>query len=197
MRVLTVVPVVALLLAGCGAQPPPPTTATLPPGLFGPADQDLAAIQYAQFTFADASRTYGKPVDGAEAVLAMDYIAGALNTNPRWNTVSSTTQAELLQARADTRAAVGIAPDAPSQLVVDSLVAARNDLASNNAAAAVVVLTNPAFPAGGAQTIQVLANLPYIRMADVATQHLGEELNGPDNSGGSTQPNIGNGFLPP
>ena len=123
MRALTMGCLLAVSLVGCGPLPPPPDTARLPPGVFTELDQDVQATQYAQYAFADASRTYGNPVEGAQAVLAMDYIAGQLNTSPRWANISASTQMELLQARTDTRAAVGIAPGASSQLVVDSLVA--------------------------------------------------------------------------
>jgi hypothetical protein len=177
---------VALALAGalsaCGPLPPPPDTAQLPPGVFSPLDQDVPATQYAQYAFADPSRTYGNPVAGAQAVLAMDYIAGELNTSPRWANINASTQQQLLQGRIQTRQAVGIAPGAPSQLVVNSLVAARNDLASGNQAAAAAALSNPAFTKGGNETVQALANLPYIQMANVATTHASEELFGPGNS---------------
>jgi hypothetical protein len=181
-------PLAALLLAAtaaaCGPLPPPPDTSRLPPGVFGPLDQDVPATLYAQYAFADAGRTYGNPVAGAQAVLAMDYIAGELNTSPRWVNIAATTQLQLLQARAATRAAVGIAPNAPSQLVVDSLVAARNDLASGDQAGAIKALDNPAFPAGGAHTVEALANLPFIEIANVATQQAAEQLFGPDDAGG-------------
>ncbi len=181
MRRLLPLLAVAVLPAACGPLPPPPDTARLPPGVFSPLDQDVPAALYAQYAFADPSRTYGNPVAGAQAVLAMDYIAGELNTSPRWANIPAITQLQLLQGRVATRQAVGIAPNAPSQLVVDSLVAARNDLASGNAAAAEAALTNPAFPAGGAQALKSLTNLPYIQAANVATEHAGEELFSPDN----------------
>ncbi len=179
-RVLPFV-LLAALPAACGPLPPPPDTARLPPGVFSPLDQDIPATEYAQFAFADPSRTYGNPVAGAQAVLAMDYIAGELNTSPRWENIPAITQMQLLQGRQATRQAVGIAPNAPSQLVVDSLVAARNDLAAGNVPAAEAALSNPAFPAGGAQAVKALSNLPYIQAANVATEHAGEELFAPDN----------------
>ena len=182
MRALPVALLVATSLAACGPLPPPPDTAQLPPNVFSPLDQDVPATQYAQYAFADPARTYGNPVAGAQAVLAMDYIAGQLNTSPRWANIDAATQQQLLQGRAETRQAVGIAPGAPSQLVVNSLVAARNDLAAGNQDAAAQALSNPAFTKGGAQTVQALANLPYIQMANVATTHANEELFGPGDS---------------
>ncbi len=164
--------------------PSPADTARLPPGVFGPLDQDIPATHYAQYAFADAARTYGNPAAGARAVLAMEYIAGELSTSPRWAGISASTQTELLQARRDVRAAVDIAADAPSQLVVDSLAAAQADLAGGNQAAATAALANPAFPAGGAAAVAMLGNLPYIRLANVATAHAAEELDGADQGGG-------------
>ena len=137
---------------------------------FQPAGPRCSSDTVCPIRLLGPARTYGNPVAGAQAVLAMDYIAGALNTSPRWANIEATTQMQLLQARAQTRAAVGIAANAPSQIVVNSLVAARNDLASGNQGAAAHDLDNPAFPQGGAHTVQVLANLPYIPMANVATQ---------------------------
>ena len=176
MRTIFAVLLVAAALAGCGPLPPPPDVAQLPPGVFSPLDQDVPATQYAQYAFADAARTYGNPVAGAQAVLAMDYIAGQLTTSPRWANIDATTQMQLLEGRVQTRRAVGIAPNAPSQLVVNSLVAARNDLATGNQQAAAHDLDNAAFPAGGEHAVQLLANLPYIPAANVATQHAAEEL---------------------
>lgn len=184
MRLFCATLLLAAGLAGCGPLPPPPDTARLPPGVFGPLDGDVQATQYAQYAFADAARTYGNPVAGAQAVLAMDYIAGELNTSPRWANIDATTQLQLLQARRDVRAAVGITPNAPSQAVVDSLAAARADLASGNLPAAAAALTNPAFPAGGTVAIRTLANLPYIQTANVATAHAAAELFAPDQGGG-------------
>ncbi len=187
MRASSLALLLASATAACGPLPPPADTAQLPPGVFSPLDQDVPATQYAQYAFSDPARTYGNPVAGAQAVLAMDYIAGQLNTSPRWANIEATTQMQLLQGRAQTRAAVGIAPNAPSQLVVNSLVAARNDLASGNQAAAAHDLDNPAFPQGGGHTVQLLANLPYIQMANVSTQHAAEELFRPN--GGDDFPN--------
>ena len=179
---------VAAVLAGCGPLPPPPDTARLPPGVFSPLDQDIPAVQYAQYAFADASRTYGNPVAGAQAVLAMDYIAGQLNSSPRWANIDAATQQQLLQSRAEVRQALGIVPNAPSQAVIDSLVTARNDLAGGDTAAAARALNTPLFSRGGEQTVQALANLPYIQVANVATTHANEELFGPNDGSGFVSP---------
>ena len=169
----------ALIPAACGPLPAPVDTAQLPPGLFGGSDQDVAAVQFAQYAFADASRTYGDASAGAQAVLAMDYIAGALSTAPRWASIPAGTQSELLQARQATRAAVGIAPNAPSQLVVDSLVSARQKLLSGDQPGAQAALASPAFSLPPAETLQKLANLQYIQLANVATTDAAETILSP------------------
>ncbi len=183
-RALAVLLLIALTACG-GPDAPPPDAAVLPAGVFGTGDQDIPAAAYAQNAFADAKNTYGNPEAGAQAVLAMEYIAGELNTAPRWAYLDPGIRYQMLQARAETRAAAGIAPDAPSQLVVDSLNRARNDFASGDTAAAAKALDNPAFPGGGAKAVLALTNLPYIRSANLATQLAVTQMNDPDATDGS------------
>jgi hypothetical protein len=167
----------ALIPAACDPLPLlPPDSAHLPPGVFEGADQDVPAVQYAAYAFAAASRTYGKPAEGAQAVLALDYIAGALNTDPRWAHIDDDTKAQLLDGRDELRAVVGIAPNAPSQLVVDSLATVYRDLQAGDQAGAAAAVTNPAFTKPPAETLQILANLPYLRAVNVATLHAADEL---------------------
>jgi hypothetical protein len=173
----------ALVPGACGPLPPPADTARIPPGVFSSLDQDVTAINFAAYAFARPARTAGDPVAGARAVLAMDYLAGQLNTAPRWAFIPAITQLQLLQGRQATRAALAIAPDAPSQVVVDSLAVASAGLQRSDRAAAVQALSNPAFTAGPDQTLQVLANLPYIQMANVSTMKAEQqefERSGPD-----------------
>ncbi len=175
----------ALAVAACGQlAPPPPDTAVLPRGVFGTGDQDLPAAVYASNAFADAKQTYGNPEAGAQAVLALEYIAGQLNTAPRWAYLDPAIRSGLLMARVQARQAAGIAPGAPSQLVVDCLLAARNDLASGDPAAAARAL-DPAVPGGGAKAVQALANLPYLRDANLATQQAASQMVEPDSTDGS------------
>ena len=170
-----------LLLTACTAATdvPPPDTATLPPGLFDGPDQDIAVAQFAENAFADPARTYGNAAQGCQAVLALDYLAGEVANSPRWNGIDPDIKAQLLQARAEIRQAVGIAPNAPSQLVVNSLTAALNDLSTGNQDAAAKALTNPAFPAGGAQVLKTLANVPYVASANFSTQGAAEAMLNP------------------
>ena len=156
-------------LAGCGALPSPPNTAAVPPGAFGTnADNDTAALGFAADAFSDPARTYGRPVDAARAAAAVDYMAGEINTSPRWQQISPTTQMEMLQARVILRQTLGIAPNAPSTLVVAGLLHGAQALLEGDTAQARQFLGPPIFPP---DTIERLANLPYMREVNVATIH--------------------------
>jgi len=172
------------LLAACangGPQPFVPDYAVLPPGAlgFGALDQDVPAVNYAAWAFADPSRTRGNPAAGARATASMDYIAGALYTSPRWANIDPLTKEQLLQGRAEERRALGVPPGAPSQLVVTSLANASGALASGNQGAALAALSNPAFPNPPA-TLARLSDLPYMQMANVGSLRASNELFNPD-----------------
>jgi len=168
---------VALLPVGCAAIAPAPDTANLRPGQLGTGgDPDVTAVNLAQYAFGDTSRTYGKPIDAARACAAMEYLAGELNTSPRWGGVSALTKGQLLQGRAEVREALGVVPDASSQAVVDRLTAAADALAAGDEAAAARQLGPPTFNAPGEQVLARLANMPYLQMANVSTMRAGNEL---------------------
>jgi hypothetical protein len=178
----TAVLLACLLLASCGSVPPQPDQSYLPPGAFGTnEDQDVAAINFAQYAFADSSRTYGRPYDGARAVASVDYLAGELSDAPRWQFISAITQQDMLQARAAVRQAVGIVPNAPSQAVVNAMVGAAQGLVSGNEAEALAALRSPIFEQPPEQTLQKLANLPYLLIANVATSRAANEMFQTDN----------------
>ena len=174
-----------LLPVGCGVglQPVVPDTARLAPGALGVnGDPDVAAVNLAQWAFADSGRTYGRPVEAARAAASMDYIAGQLYTSPRWSNISALTKEQLLQGRQEVRAALGIAPGTPSQVVVDRLTTAGNALAAGDQAAAVAQLGAPVFAGTGEQVLAKLSNMPYLRMANVSTMRAANQLfeSGPD-----------------
>jgi hypothetical protein len=167
-----------LLAAGCaGVQPFVAETVVLPAGAFGGGlDPDVTAVNLAQYAFADPSRTYGKPVEAARACVAMIYLAGALNTSPRWANISATTQEQLLQGRTEVRDALGVPAGVPYQAVVDALLAATAALGANDPAAAQRALAPPTFVPGGAATLARLSNLPYMRLANVSTQRAANQM---------------------
>jgi hypothetical protein len=159
-----------LVATCCAAVAPRPQPAELPPGVYGIyQDNDLGAINQSSWAFAAPSRTLGSPVDAAKAVLAVDYLAEELAANPRWLQVSPITKQQMLEARAETRLAVGIAPDAPSQLVANALLQTILGLQAGDRAAVMQALVSPIFTLPPEETLQVLTNLPYIRSANIAT----------------------------
>ena len=171
-----------LALTGCGAIVVP-DTARLAPGQLGTGgDPDVTAMNLAQWAFADPSRTYGRPADAARAAASMDYVAGEFNTSPRWAGIQATTQMQLLQGRQELRAALGVVPGTPSQVVVDRLAWAGNAMAVGDSAAAARVLGPPAFNASGEEVLARLANMPYLHMANVSTMRAANEMFGPGDS---------------
>ncbi len=173
-----------MLPAGCANLPiNVPDTARLAPGELGTGgDPDVAAVNFAQWAFADPGRTYGRPADAARAAAAMDYIAGELWTSPRWANIGGLTKDQLLQGREQVREALGVAPGAPSQAVVDRLATAANALGQGDQSAALRLLGPPVFNAAPEQVLARLSNLPYLQMANVSTMRAANELFEPDDS---------------
>lgn len=172
---------VGLGLAGC-VQSPPVDTANPPFGAFGTMDNDIAAINQATWAFAAASRTANDPVDGARAVAAVDYLGGELTSNFRWMDMSPVTKQEMLQARADVRTVLGIPQNAPSQVVVMSLLTFAFDWQQGNQAGAMQALSTPVFTLGPQQTFAILANLPQVPSANIASLDASQQM---DPAGGN------------
>ena len=169
-----------IALSACVA-PVVPDTARLAPGqLVSYGDPDVTAMNLAQYAFADPSRTYGRPIDAARAAASMEYVAGEFYTSPRWANVSAITKEQLLQGRAEVRAALGVAPGTSSQAVVDRLIAAANAMQAQDRAAAIALLGAPVFTAPGEVVLARLSAMPYLQMANVSTMRAAGQLFGPD-----------------
>jgi hypothetical protein len=173
-----------LAIAACAVQPPP-DTASVPLGAFGTMDNDVGASNQATWAFASPARTLNDPVDAARATAAVDYLGGELSSNPRWVTMSPLTKLQMLQARVDVRRALGIRPDAPSQLVVDALMRFAALWQSGNQPAATQMLDSPGFTLPPVQTLHVLSNMPYIQSANIATMNASGQM---DAGGGMRMP---------
>ena len=143
-----------------------------PPGAFGSnGDEDIAAADLASWAFSSSRNTRNHPIEAARSIAAVDYLAGELNSNPRWIGISQLVQMEMLQARTQVRSVIGIAPNARSQLVVNSLSRyAAALVATGNQAQAAQYLANPAFTLGPLLTEAKLVNLPFMSLTNVATQ---------------------------
>lgn len=154
-----------LALAACTAPPPVNSATTGPAGLGDPFN----AIQYTSWAFAYPARTRNDPVSAARAVAALDYLAGYLQTAPNARGMNPIISDQMVTAREAVRQTLGIAPTAPSQLVVNVMDATASDLSAGNRPAALQALSSPAFTLGPERTLATLTNLPYIRMANIAT----------------------------
>ena len=174
MRWIMLATVLGFGITGC-APSPPVSTAIMPPqtGLADPVN----AVQYAAWAFAWPSRTENDPLSAARAVAALDYAAGDINTNQRWVGLSPIVWNEMLIARTDVRRVLGVPADAPSQAVVNAMTLTMLALEAGDRAQALAVLSSPMFTFGPERTLAVLTNLPYVRMANVATSDVENTLN--------------------
>ena len=182
MRLRALIVLAGLLVAGCASIAPPPDTARLPPNAYGLfADNDVGAINLAQWAFADPARPPNDPADAARAAAAVDYLAGELSSSPRWTAMSPITKGQMLQAREEVRQALGIAPGAPSQLVVDGLLGAANAVVAGDRTLALAALRTPAFTWPPEQTLARLSDMPFLPMANVASQRAAQQRFPEDN----------------
>ena len=153
-----------------------PDTAVMPRTLAGtPALSDEGAMYLSSYALGVPSRTAGDAVSGARAVASIDYLAGALSSNPRWLYVSAATKGRMVQGRAEVRKVLGIDPRASSQEVVDRLMSASNAIEARDSAAAAMALSSPVFTLGPRQTLAMLTDLPYLPAANVAAQNAARE----------------------
>lgn len=170
------------LLPGCSALTASLTgtvdQAQLPPGEFTSTDPQVEALKYASDAFSNQASTYGNPAAGAEAVLALEYSAGALSTDGRWAGLNPDIKAGMVSGRLALRNAIGVAPGASSQELVNALSAARRALQTEDRPAALAALRSPIFTLGPDKTLELLGNLPYLQPVNVATLQAEEAVSG-------------------
>jgi hypothetical protein len=171
----------AFLLTVIACAPTVVDWAPTPPAAVGLGD-DNNAIQYSQWAFAVASRTHNLPWEAAKAVASVDYLAGALNMSPRWAGVAPFAKIYMLEARTDVRHVLGIAPNAPSQAVVNTMQQVALSLQAGDQPAAFAALAPPIYTLPPEQTVAILANMPFVRSANLATQFAAQDLGAPGNS---------------
>ena len=123
------------------------------------------------------------PAEAARAVAQLEYLASEIPGGARWRGFDPTVGLALQGARQEARAALGIAPEAPTQAVVDALFATSRALGAGDGAAAQRLLAPPAFP-NGPQTLQRLSSLPPLPAANRATSRAAAELDRVDRIGG-------------
>jgi hypothetical protein len=170
MRALISLPLLTFCLAACATLPASRRTPYLPAGVYGVyEDNDIGAINQSAWAFSSPANTRGNPIDAARAVIALEYLSGELKENPRWVGLGTSIPLRLAQARDDLRQILGIRPDAPSQVVVNTLLALSEGLQFGNQQGAMQALASPIFTQPAVQTLQVLSNLPYVQNANLAT----------------------------
>jgi hypothetical protein len=166
---------VCLSIAACAAIQRT-DTAQLPPFFYGAlVDNDIGAINEASWALGSPSRTRGDPVEALRAAVAVEYLAGELNTAPRWRAMSPITKMQMLQAREEFRRALGVRPDTPSQVVVNAEASALWNLERGDVAGAQQALSGPIFTQPPQQTVQVLNDLPLLPAARAATAWAAQE----------------------
>jgi hypothetical protein len=148
-------------LAACSYIDPAPSTAVMPPGALGTnGDIDTRSLDIAAYSFGRVMRN--NPADAADAIAALDYMGGELNTNPRWIGMDPLTRAQMLQARETLRSYVGISQAAPSQAVVDTMLALAQAYRAGDKAGVQQLLANPIFTVPPAEVQAHLAYIPLM-----------------------------------
>ncbi len=158
-------------LAGC-ATPPQPAPGYLPADTFGDTvqgqDPTAAATGAAEEVFAHPAQVQGNPAAVAIAVASVDALAGQFAASGRFITTDATQQLE--NARDRLRQILGISETAPSQSVIDPLVAAAHALQRGDRSAALADLAGSVFTRPPAQTLAILSKFPYVPAADAAIE---------------------------
>ncbi len=162
-KTLRSLPILALLALGACTDP-----AAEHLGGFG--DSVRGAALHAPFILGDTALLAGQPARAARAAVQMEVLAQGFAANPIYTADAS---GSVLHAtalgRAEMRRALGIAPDAPADLVIDTLRDAAAALDAGSPARAEAALSGPAYPAGAAATLARLNRLPYLpRVAEAA-----------------------------
>ena len=164
---------VLLPLVGCAPAGP---FATLPrDATIGVGDPTRAAVIGNAYAFATTDVMAGHPEAAARAAAQVEYLASEIPAGPRWVDFNPTVGLALVDARAELRSALGVAPNAPPQAVVDGFYAASRALVRGDQAAARQALAAPDFP-DAPTTLQRLAGMPALPRTRSATALTEREL---------------------
>jgi hypothetical protein len=148
-------------VSACAYIAPPPSTAVMPPGALGTnGDIDVWALNIAAFEFAREIKD--NPGRAANAVAALDYLGGELNTNPRWTGMPSLSRLQMLEARETLRSYVGINQSASSQDVVDTMLGLAHAYQTGDQAAVQRLLESPIFIVPPAEVQAHLDDIPLM-----------------------------------
>ena len=158
---------VVVTVAAC-ANVIPPDTATMPNGALNTnGDVDVRSLDVAAYDFAYAIKA--DPARAADAIAALDYMGGKLNTSPRWVIMPSLYRDQMLQSRGILRRFVGISPAAPSQAVVDTMLALAQAYQAQDQAEVQRLLAAPIFTLPPAEVAARLNDIPLMPVVNAAT----------------------------
>ncbi|MBS7811936.1 hypothetical protein [Roseococcus pinisoli] len=168
------------LLAACSGPlltAPAGESAVLPrDAVVGAGDPTRSAILTTNAVFSERTPAAGQPASGARAIAQMEFLAATLPRASNFSNASPTLGPQLLTARQEWRGALGIAPGADPQAVIDSLYQASRALEAGQRDAAASSLPNGLFPQGGAATLTRLAALPRLPQTAAAAATAQEAL---------------------
>lgn len=185
MKSILILSALCFALAGCGLEDIP-STGYLPPDTFGSTvvgqDTQLAAVQDAAMAFAHPANMQGKPAQMALAVASLDAMAGQFATGGRWIGMDSLVKQDMLDARRKVRRVLGVPEKAPSQSVIDHLVATSHALDRGDRQAALTALSGPDFTKPPEQTLAILAHFPKVQAANTATMEANQDFFQPDDN---------------
>jgi hypothetical protein len=152
--------------------------------LGGLGDPVRAASLAAPSMLGDTARLAGRPAAAARAAVQLEVLTEGFASDPIYAPEASIAVLNATRlGRAEMRAALGIAPDAPTDLVVAALRDAAAALDAGSRVRAEAALTGPAFPAGGAATLTRLNTLPHLPRVAEAAGAANVEIRNRDNRG--------------
>ncbi|MBO1073760.1 hypothetical protein [Roseomonas marmotae] len=172
----------ALLFGGCAELRTPRASQPLPTALLPPRVEPLrAATRMAAADFADqGSRLQGHPAETARAIGRLEWLTATLSTDPRYAALPQGVAMSLRGAAAETRAALGIVPDAPPARVT----AVLTETASALDRGADPSFPADLFPAGPERSMQRLRAPGPFPQAGIATGQAAEAIAALDRDGG-------------
>ncbi len=164
------------VLAGCNMPAAPEARLPSPGGAIVTLDPTRQAILHAAHALASTAPMHGRPLEAAQALSELEYLAVELRWNLRWTQMSPMAAMAFERARPEWRGALGIAADAQPQAVIDALTRVRMALAMQDANAAAGALSPPLFTPGGAAALTRLGALPRLPLSARAARLAEQEL---------------------
>ena len=165
------------LAAACTPYQEPAPTVTLPrDAVAGATDPLRASLALTSSVFARPQRLAGQPAVAARAIASMEFLTVDLPESGRTRGATAAAVPQLRAALPEWRDAIGVAPDAPPQAVINQLFAAARALDNGDQAGAVQALSAPIFTRGAAATLAALNDLPPLPRTNAAAVGVSQQL---------------------